>query len=209
MKRVAGLLAVWLLLFSCAPEQTELPPLEPAPTYDSPAQPPAEEDDIQIEQNTALPPSPYSWTARADLKSVVTEEPALAVERVECSPDGIFIIASTGRVLQPPATFAGQGDTEVTIVREDLLAANIYVGASGSLDDREVVEASVDPTHYWCIPKREVCYQWIEFGDFGLALRKDRAARVSSGKIYNLRLGIVTALQRSAIDHCLPEYDGG
>ncbi len=140
---------------------------------------------------------------------MIKGERALAVEQVECSPEGNFIIASVGKVLQPPMEASTERVTnEATIVREELFASNIYFGVSGATDDREVVEASIDPAHYWCIPKREICYEKVEFGAFGLELRKDRSASVSPHRIYNLRLGIVTALQRAAVDNCASEWIG-
>ena len=146
----------------------------------------------------------YPWAARADLKSAGKGERVLAVELVECSSKGNFIIVSIGKLLNPIASVSvAQDKSMATVVREELLASNVYIGITGVPSDREMVEASIDPERYWCVPKREICYQEIEFGTFDLNLRKNRSAEISVQLVYNLRLGIVTALQRVVIDHCI------
>lgn len=207
MNKVAALVVVLLVLCSCMSEQDgDAPtvPTESVPTCDCSTRPAPEVVSRRIEKGEPTPSSPYSWTTRSDLKSMIRGESALAAEQVECSPEGIFVIAAVGKVLQPPVmATADTSAGEATIVAEEIFASNLYVGASGSSDDRQTVEASIDPENFWCIPKREICYQEVEFGAFGLDLRKGRAATVPYERIYNLRLGIVTALQRVAVDHCV------
>ena len=68
---------------------------------------------------------------------------------------------------------------------------------------RSAVENSVDPTHYWCIPKREFCYKTIEFGQFGVPSEQDEIHEFERTAVYNLRLGLVSALEQIAVEYCL------
>ena len=145
----------------------------------------------------------YPWAARANLKAIIKGERALSVEKVECSEDGDFVIVSIGKVLKPgKLPEDGTEPAPATVTREELVAANIYRDAAGVPGDREAIEASIDPEYYWCVPKKELCYQPVEFGTFGLSLRKGRSGDIPFDAVYNLRLGIVTALQRVVMDHC-------
>ena len=144
----------------------------------------------------------YAWTRGPALKDMFAGERVMALEKVECSKKGHFLVVSLGRLLRGSGTGAAGDAARVTLVRDTMVAANNYHGASGTPADRAAVEASLDPRHYWCIPRRELCYKHVPFGTFGLKLRRNRSGQVPLENAYNLRLGIVTALYRAAVDHC-------
>lgn len=139
----------------------------------------------------------YSWVDHFRLKEFVEAERILVVEKSECGEEGNFFVASTGHLLGEPA-----GGGSMTVMRTEMYAVNNYPGVSGEPATRHVVENSVDPTHYWCIPKREFCFKQVEFGKFGVTVHKDQSDTVSLDRVYNLRLGIVSALQQAVIDFC-------
>ena len=139
----------------------------------------------------------YSWVDHFRLKEFVEAERILVVEKSECGEEENFFVASTGHLLGEP-----DGGGSMTVIRTEMYAVNNYPGVSGEPATRHVVENSVDPTHYWCIPKREFCFKRVEFGKFGVTVRKGRSDTVSLDRVYNLRLGIVSALQQAVIDFC-------
>ena len=159
-----------------------------------------ESNDGEPVESKEVANSPYPWTAQIDIRSAVEGEQVMTVESVECEQDKLFAIVSAATVLSSPST--EQEDNELLVVREKLTAANVNVGASGSNDTRQIVEASIDPEHYWCIPRQEFCYKQVEFGSFDLPLTEGSEATLPVDRVYNLRLGIVTALQRLYVDSC-------
>lgn len=144
----------------------------------------------------------YPWTLGFRLAQFVDAEEVFVVERVECSKAGNFFV---GAVAQVAPDQARSKDEAVAVRRRAMYAANQFYGAGGDPADRSTVEASIDPSHFWCIPKREVCYKQIEFGQFGVAVRKDELERVERDQIYNLRHGLAAAIQTMAADLCLNE----
>ena len=141
----------------------------------------------------------YSWVDNFRLKEMADAEPVLVVEKSECSEQGNFFVVSTGHLLGDGVSNPGE---DLTVIRSEIYAINHYYGASGNPTKRHVVESSVDPTHYWCVPKREFCYKRVKFGKFDVNVRKGRTDKVHIERVYNLRLGIVSALQLIVTDFC-------
>ena len=160
---------------------------------------------VPSESTETSRPSLYSWAATADLKAIDKGESVVSIEKIECSDEGNFFLFTIGRAMKTidPAT----GPDTVPVVRLQLYAANNYPGTVDVTEGRVAVENSLDVSNYWCIPKREFCYEEVEFGGFGLDIRKGRTAVIPLARAYNSRLGIVTALERSVLDHC-PALDG-
>ena len=144
-------------------------------------------------------PRIYSWVDNFRLKEMADAEPVLVVEKSECSEQGNFFVVSTGRLLGDGVSNPGE---DLTVIRSEIYAINHYYGASGNPTKRHIVESSVDPTHYWCVPKREFCYKRVKFGKFDVNVRKGRTDKVHIERVYNLRLGIVSALQLIVTDFC-------
>jgi len=163
------------------------------------------DDDIVQEGSTD---GVYPWVQHFQLKEMAEAEPVLVVEKSECQEDQNFFVVSTGHLVgdiqnqeEPPE--------EWTVVRSRMYAVNHFLGSSGEPTVRRVVENSVDPTHYWCVPKREFCYKNVDFGAFDVSARKGRAESAPSSRTYNLRLGIVSAFQLMVTEHCSDAESNG
>ena len=154
--------------------------------------------------DTREPIELYPWVSNFQLKVVNIAEPILVLEKSDCTNQGNFFIVSTGKLLDAQHDELRE---KLSIVRSQIYAANHYYGESGDPNTRHVVENSVDPTHYWCVPKKEFCYREIEFGKFGVNVSKNQAEKVDASRVYNLRLGIVSALQLIATERCSNEKD--
>ena len=159
-------------------------------------------DGIQNRKNVSALPSIYPWVVNFDLKKVTENEPILVIEKSKCEEGGNFFVFSTGHLLAVPPENTG---SRLEIVRSEMYAANHYYGKSGDPTTRHVVENSIDTTHFWCIPKKEFCYKRIEFGNYAVNVAKDQAAEVDANRVYNLRLGIVSALQMAVTEYCSNE----
>ncbi len=153
------------------------------------------ENSVNVKESLGL----YPWVSQFQLKDVKITEPILVLEKSDCAENGNFFIVSVGRLLEEQH---GVLQDKFKLVRSKIYAANHYYGKSGDPNTRHVVENSVDPTHYWCVPKKEFCYREIESGKFGTTVSKNKAEEVDANRVYNLRLGIVSALQLIAAENC-------
>jgi len=141
----------------------------------------------------------FIWTERLALDDLLPGEQALKAEKVDCSESGIFVVYALGRILDSGGNL--QVDA-VHFVRERMFAANVYPSLLPNAL-REEVENSVDADRYWCIPKRVVCNEEIDFGDFGIESRRGRPSVVDRSELTNLRYGYVAALHRIAREECM------
>jgi hypothetical protein len=135
----------------------------------------------------------YPWIDLAAARTVKPGDTVFAVERTTCEVDGNFILGSVGVVSDE-----GAG----AIMRQEMIASNNYYGASGDPHNPSTVAGSVDDSAYWCIPKREFCYQQVPFGDFGVKARKGETARFAPERIYSMEQGLLTALQAAVVGAC-------
>jgi len=135
----------------------------------------------------------YPWIDLAAARTVKPGDTVFAVERTTCEADGNFILGSVGVV---SSTDPG------AILRQEMIASNNYYGASGDPLDASTVAASVDDSAYWCIPKREFCYQQVPFGDFGVKARKGETAQFSPDRLYSMEQGLLPALQAAVVGAC-------
>ncbi|WP_187971676.1 hypothetical protein [Aquibium microcysteis] len=135
----------------------------------------------------------YPWIDLAAARTVKPGDTVFAVERTTCEADGNFILGSVGVV--------SDGDTGA-IMRQEMIASNNYYGASGDPLDASTVAGSVDDRAYWCIPKREFCYQQVPFGDFGVKAKKGETARFAPDRIYSMEQGLLPALQAAVVGAC-------
>lgn len=144
---------------------------------------------------------PYPWARDFDLSQFSSGEDVLVVEKAQCAPDSNFLVASLSKVAELPTADAEPG--KILVARQKMLGVTNHYGVSGEPLRRSIVERSIDPSHYWCIPKREFCYRNIEFGQFGVKLQAGEAGMVDTSKVYNLRLGLVSAFQKAFVEHCM------
>lgn len=141
----------------------------------------------------------YPWITELDFRPTGVDEPVFAVEQVSCDQRGNFILGTRGQ------TAASQFPEGFAVVPDALLAANAYFGASGNPTDEKTVADSVDPTRYWCLPKREFCYEEIPFGDFGLKVQKGIPKAYETNDVVSLRHGLIPALQSVIMSKCPPD----
>ena len=163
-------------------------------------------DDAAVQDST--PGGVYPWVEHFQLREMAEAEPVLVVEKSECEEDRNFFVVSTGHLVGDIQN-QNEPTNEWTVVRSRMYAVNHYLGSSGQPMARRVVENSVDPTHYWCVPKREFCYKNVDFGAFDVSARKGRTESVPSSRTYNLRLGIVSAFQLMVTEHCSDTESNG
>lgn len=141
----------------------------------------------------------YAWIPDLDFSPPEPGEAVFALDRLECADDGNFLVGSLGDIAADPAQpLAGRQ----AVVRRSMIASNVYYGVSGRPDDAATVNASVDESAYWCIPKREFCYQQIDFGDFAVPAHAGEIKEYEATRVVSLRHGLVQALQRLIMDRC-------
>lgn len=178
-------------------------------TLDSPEVNDETQENQAIEANaeeTNKTTGAYEWVKGFRLEEMTESEPVLVVEKTECAPERNFFVVTTGHLVGNSDNASNQPRD---VVRTRMYAVSHYFGASGDPTSRSAVENSIDPTHYWCVPKREFCYKAVDFGAFDVKVRKGRTESIPVDRIYNLRLGIVSALQLLAVEHCeINKVDG-
>jgi hypothetical protein len=135
----------------------------------------------------------YPWVDLAAARTAKPGDTVFAVERTTCEADGNFILGSVG-------VMGDEGSGAV--MRQEMIASNNYYGASGDPLDPSRVAGSVDDRAYWCIPKREFCYQQVPFGDFGVKARKGETAQFAPERIYSMEQGLLPALQAAVVGAC-------
>lgn len=141
----------------------------------------------------------YPWIPDLDFGDPAPGEAVFALDRIECANDGNFLIGSIGKIASEPAEVP---EGRFAVVREAMIASNAYYGISGRSDDRATVNASVNDEAYWCIPKREFCYQNIDFGDFAIPAKVGEVKEFETTNVVSLRHGLVQAMQRLIMDRC-------
>ena len=158
--------------------------------------PPAE-----VEEPAAVIRNYYGWVVALDFTAPAPGEKVFVPDRVDCGKTSNFIVGSVGRIAAPEQHEAS-GAEVAAVIRDEMIAANLYFGASGDPTDEKTVAASVDDTSYWCIPKRETCYQTVEFGDFQVRARAGDIDEFPRQNVISLRHGLPNALERVVMDSC-------
>lgn len=136
----------------------------------------------------------YPWVDASRSRDVKAGEAVFAVDRATCEPDGNFLLGTIGNLANDQAPGS--------VIRGEMIALNNYYGASGNPTDRKAVTESVNDRAYWCIPKREFCYQRVAFGDFGVRAKKGELAAFASSKIFSMEDGLLAALQAAIVGTC-------
>lgn len=135
----------------------------------------------------------YPWVDLGVATTVKQGDQVFALDKITCEPDGNFIVGSIGEV---------SDEQSGIVVRAEMIAANNYYGASGAPTNVDAVSASVNSKSYWCIPKREFCYQTIPFGDFGIRATVGQESTFPTTSIFSMKSGLVSALQAAVVGQC-------
>ena len=94
------------------------------------------------------------------------------IEGIECSEDGNWVTGYHGILTK-------RTDDGSPMVRlKDRYGINNYPGESGD----EPVSSSVNKKKWWCIPRKEFCYQKVKFSDWG--------GKFKSGEIMTSKLDV-------------------
>jgi len=114
------------------------------------------------------------------------------VEKVECGEAGNWMTGYHG-ILKSYAE-----DKSPVVRLRDRYGVNNYPGVSGD----DPVSTSVDKKRWWCIPRKEFCYQKVEFGDWGGKYKPGDVMTARPETTYGYNHKLIAILQDAVTRAC-------
>lgn len=162
---------------------------------------------LEVEATPKLPI--YKGIAALNLGLVSPGMSVLAIEKMDCSDKGNFFIGSYGTLVGSSVDSPNEQTSEpaaddplLVVKRSSRVAGNNYFGTITNVENIAELLGSVASDGFWCLPKREFCYEQIGFRDFGAKGRAGDTIAASRGWVFSAENSLVMAFAAAVSDLC-------